>query len=236
MANTLFLRLEGLMQSWGERGRWSVRDSASEPTKSGVVGLLACALGINRDHELEELSRSLQFSVRCDREGAAREDYHTVGGGYRAPQLLQADGKSKGKIGSAHTELTYRTYLYDASFLVAIQSDDRQINRLAHAIQNPQWVLFLGRKSCPPSRPIYEGMNRYDSCQAALEDWPWYCPEATTETTIDVRAVLESSRLEGGVQRRHELISRNRRVYGPVYMRDIRLKINIIPDFPVQLG
>ena len=49
MANTLFLRLEGPLQSWGERGHWAVRDTAPEPTKSGVVGLLGCALGRHDD-------------------------------------------------------------------------------------------------------------------------------------------------------------------------------------------
>ncbi|MGC8879968.1 MAG: CRISPR-associated protein Cas5, partial [Anaerolineae bacterium] len=32
MANTLFLRLEGPLQAWGERARWRVRDTAPEPT------------------------------------------------------------------------------------------------------------------------------------------------------------------------------------------------------------
>jgi CRISPR system Cascade subunit CasD len=51
MANTLFLRLEGPLQSWGERARWDVRDTAPEPTKSGVIGLLACALGLSADED-----------------------------------------------------------------------------------------------------------------------------------------------------------------------------------------
>ena len=56
MANTLFLRLEGPLQSWGERGRWSVRDTALEPTKSGVIGLIACALGYRDDTQIRPLS------------------------------------------------------------------------------------------------------------------------------------------------------------------------------------
>ena len=41
----LFLRLEGPLQSWGIRSRWDVRETQPEPTKSGVIGLLGCALG-----------------------------------------------------------------------------------------------------------------------------------------------------------------------------------------------
>lgn len=35
----LLLRLEGLLQSWGEHSRWDHRDSSDMPTKSGVIGL-----------------------------------------------------------------------------------------------------------------------------------------------------------------------------------------------------
>jgi len=43
--NTVFVRLEGPLQSWGTRARWGERDTELEPTKSGVIGLVACALG-----------------------------------------------------------------------------------------------------------------------------------------------------------------------------------------------
>ena len=39
----LLLRLEAPLQSWGTRSRWDVRDTATEPTKSGIIGLLGCA-------------------------------------------------------------------------------------------------------------------------------------------------------------------------------------------------
>src|SRR5690242_15982985 len=90
MPNTLFLRLEGLMQSWGERAHWSVRDTAPEPTKSGVVGLLACALGLNQDDDIRDLSRQVEVGVRCDRPGHRLVDYHTVTGG-----VMSAEGKVK---------------------------------------------------------------------------------------------------------------------------------------------
>src|SRR5690242_11783389 len=87
----LLLRLEAPMQSWGTRSRWDVRDSGPEPTKSGVVGLLGCALGLPRRHaRLEELDRGLRFAVRADRPGTLATDYHTVTGRHR-----MANGKLK---------------------------------------------------------------------------------------------------------------------------------------------
>ncbi|MBI1878242.1 MAG: type I-E CRISPR-associated protein Cas5/CasD [Chloroflexi bacterium] len=231
MANTLFLRLEGPLQSWGERGRWSVRDTAPEPTKSGVVGLLACAVGLKVDEEIRELSRHIEVGVRVDQPGIFLDDYHTVGGGYFMPQLLQADGKLKGKPGKAHTELTNRAYLCNASFLAAVRSDAETINWLARAIQNPHWAIFLGRKSCIPSRPVYEGVGDYPLIEQALAAWPWYAPEAKEAKTVQKRAILASTSA-AGVRRRHEIISRSRRIYGPCYTEDKLVTIQIIPEFP----
>ena len=234
MPNTIFLRLEGHLQSWGERGRWIQRDTAPEPTKSGVVGLLTCALGVQADEDIRLLSHQIQLGVRCDRPGIPYTDYHTVGGGYDTPQLLNALGKPKNTPGGdPHTELTYRDYLHDASFLIVVQSTPELIRCLSEAVQTPHWVIFLGRKSCPPSRPLYEGVGDYPSLLAALKDWPWYCPEAERETLMDVRAVLPGLPAEGALRHRHELISRSRRVYGPYYTKDILLKhINVIPTWP----
>jgi CRISPR system Cascade subunit CasD len=232
MINTLFLRLEGPLQSWGERSWWRERDTALEPTKSGVVGLLACAIGLRLDEDIRQLSQQVKMGVRIDQPGTLLEDYHTVGGGYDMPQLLQADGDLKGKLHQAHTELTYRSHLCDASFLVAIQSDPATIDRLAQAVQNPHWVIFLGRKACIPSRPLFEGVDDYPSIETALKAWPWYCPEAVKEEIVKRRAVLESTAAQGGLRRRHEIISLSRRLYGPHYTQDTSLEVKIIPEFP----
>lgn len=44
----LLLRLEAPLQSYGERAKWDFRDSAYFPTKSGVIGIIACAMGLKR--------------------------------------------------------------------------------------------------------------------------------------------------------------------------------------------
>lgn len=48
MVTSLALCFDAPMQSWGTRSRGVIRDTTSEPTKSGVVGLIAAALGISR--------------------------------------------------------------------------------------------------------------------------------------------------------------------------------------------
>ena len=79
--NTLFLRLEGALQAWGDTSKMVIRRTMEAPTKSGVLGLLCCALGISRDRARQELARlrMIRMGVRTDRPGIRWWDYHTVG-------------------------------------------------------------------------------------------------------------------------------------------------------------
>jgi CRISPR system Cascade subunit CasD len=220
MPNTLFLILEGPLQAWGEKGRWSIRDTAPEPTKSGVVGLLACALGLQTDEDLVALSQQVRMGVRCDQPGVLLVDYHTVSGG-----VLSAKGKVKktASTGEIETVVSQRSYLCDASFLVAIQAVPDLIERLAEAIHRPCWPIYLGRKSCPPARPLYAGVDEYADLASALSSKPTYGPEGGTQ---QLRAVIECSPYFG-VRRRDEIISRSARTYGPRYACETLLTIPI---------
>lgn len=209
MTNTLFLWLEGPMQSWGERARWSRRDSATEPTKSGVVGLLACALGLDQDAEIRELSQRLRVGVRCDQPGTLQKDYQTIQGPWG-------------------TQLSDRYYLHDSRFLVAVQAEDAAlIEQLATKVQNPKWPIFLGRKSCPPCRPPFGGTGDFPTIQAALESAPMVTSQEGD--TMQIRAVLECG-AEEGTRRRDEIDSRSRRTFLPSYTRDMLLDIQVAQE------
>ena len=58
-------------------GEW--RNSANRPSKSGVLGLIAAALGIEREEQarFDALRDSLGFAVRVDDPGQPAYDYHT---------------------------------------------------------------------------------------------------------------------------------------------------------------
>ncbi len=171
-ANTLFLRLEGPMQAWGDQeSKFVVRRTGEAPTKSGVIGLLCAALGIERknaaDEWLPKLS-GLRMGVRIDAPGIRWWDYHTVGAGM---QMRIAEGEGKSKPGAM---LTRREYLCDASFLVALQGDPQLIAELDAALKKPKWTLYLGRKCCPPSRPIHEHPARdFSDLLSAVGSIPW---------------------------------------------------------------
>lgn len=169
-ANTLFLRLEGPLQAWGaQESKFVVRRTSEAPTKSGVIGLLCAALGIGRSEVSSEwLQRlaGLRMSVRIDRAGVRWWDYHTVGA---EMEMRTAEGGHK-----TGAMLTRREYLCDASFLVALQGEPRFVAELDAALRAPKWTLFLGRKCCPPSRPILEHpASLFPDPMSALRSIPW---------------------------------------------------------------
>ncbi len=168
---TLLLRLAGPMQSWGISSRFSIRDTGTEPSKSGVIGLLCAALGKPRDEstidhdEFRQLTQ-LKMAVRVDRQGVMQMDYHT------AQNVAKANGS-----GVKDTELSWRYYLSDACFVVALEGDDEALlQRINAALKAPHWQLSLGRKAFLPSLPIpfkdelYKGTSReavgdFEFCQ-----------------------------------------------------------------------
>ena len=162
--HTLLLRLVGPMQSWGYRSRFDHRDTALEPTRSGVIGLLCAALGWPRDADLSRFS-DLQMGVRVDAPGRVMTDYQT------AQDVLKASG------GVAATTQSWRAYVSDARFLVGLCGEDAEWLRLLDArLRTPVYPLFLGRKSYVPSLPpaLPGGGLRLDTAlQAALRAEPW---------------------------------------------------------------
>lgn len=139
---TLLLRLAAPLQSWGSDSKFETRKTGRAPTKSGVIGLLAAALGLRRDDTagLARLNR-LRFAVRTDQEGSLLVDFHTA--------------KS-----SSTSYITYRHYLQDAIFLAGLESDDEALlQELEAALRHPVYPLYLGRRSCPPTLPLCLGIR-----------------------------------------------------------------------------
>ena len=121
--STLLLRFAGPVQSWGINSKFEVRRTENAPSKSGVTGLLAAALGIQRNEDISSLNQ-LRLGVRTDQEGRLLKDFHT-----------------------AHSEknsyITTRYYLSDAIFLVGLECEDKGfLQKLEYAGISP----FSGKK------------------------------------------------------------------------------------------
>jgi CRISPR system Cascade subunit CasD len=161
-ANTVLIRLAGSFQSWGDRSNWTSRNTAKFPTKSAVVGLIGAALGWRQD-QLPMIDKSVRFGVKTEKAGSEITDYHTVISG-----VMSRKGVKPG-----YTMVSHRYYLGDASFLVAVMGSPEFIAKIAVALQAPVWPLFLGRKCCIPSEPIFVSTGNYADLIEALGGCPF---------------------------------------------------------------
>lgn len=220
----IVLVLEGALQSWGDHSKWDERDSGDFPAKSGVVGLIACAMGIERGSgELAELSDAIRMAVRADRPGTKTLDFHTVQGN----PLRTAEGK---RAPSASTVVSYRWYLEDACFAVFIETDAERRERIVSALKAPVWPLYLGRKSCTPSRPVFECVTeKYAGLADALAHYP-----RAARSIKDEKLIYESDvPLPGAASytRDDAIIEPDRRFeQRVVYTGAVRTEVQNVPD------
>ncbi|MDP1698370.1 MAG: type I-E CRISPR-associated protein Cas5/CasD [Xanthomonadaceae bacterium] len=164
MPRFLILRLDGPMQAWGTHTFEDFRPSNLYPTRSGLLGMLAACLGIERsDHAGQAaLAASVEFSVRVDtaverlgrkqpmkKPGVKLPDFHTV------MDARKVDGKV-----NKFPVVSRREYLFDAAFTVSVGSKANALvalESIADALRRPLYTPSLGRRACPPSRPLLDG-------------------------------------------------------------------------------
>ena len=183
MANPyLLLWLEAPLQAWGHDSKFGRRDSLDFPTKSGVLGLLCCARGV-RGLQTEWLAAWADLDMHTvayvprNAQGQPLprlpllRDFQMVGSGYddQDPwQTLLIPKKSDGgKAVGGGTKMTYRYYLQDMAFAVALQAPNAAAaEEAAAALQAPVWDVYLGRKNCVPTEFIHQGI--FDTAAAGL--------------------------------------------------------------------
>jgi len=157
----LLLRLAGPLQSWGDSSRFVNRGTRREPTKSGVIGLIAAAQGRHRVDPIEDLTR-LVYGVRTDQPGQLVRDFQTA-------QHWQEPNRD-GSVGSL--PLSSRHYLSDAVFVAGLEADSALLEGIDEALRSPAFPLYLGRRSAPPVGPLSLGL-RPGTLVEALRAEPW---------------------------------------------------------------
>lgn len=209
---TLLLWLEAPLQSWGFDSRFGRRDSLDFPTRSGVLGLLCCAMGAGGEQRewlaimAKQTQTVLAFGLSQEGKAGAREalprqpllrDFHMVGSGYDDQDIWQSllipkTSEGKKAVGGG-TKMTYRYYLQDMAFAVLLSVPEAEAPVIATALQAPVWDLYLGRKNCVPTDFIYRGLfaDEQQARQAALE-------LATAKERLELFQVLEGEH-EGDV-------------------------------------
>lgn len=178
----LLLWLEAPLQSWGHDSKFGRRDSLDFPTKSGVLGLICSARGAGGEERdwlsaWADLDMQVQAYVHQDRKGMPlprlplMRDFHMIGSGYDSKdpwQTLLIPKKSDGSAAvGGGTKMTYRYYLQDMAYAVALQGPAELLRKAADALENPVWDVYLGRKNCVPTDFIAHGI--YNDVDAALK-------------------------------------------------------------------
>lgn len=176
MPRFLLLRLEAPLQAWGDVAIDASRPTLDFPTRSGLAGLLASAMGWRyRDGaRTTRLQDALRIAVRQDRAPRKLRDYQTVDLGHATSGWTRWGIEKRGGAFSTGTHILMKYYLADASFLVALTLHDAEVSldELASALREPARPLFLGRRSCPPAEPILQGQLDAASGYEALRIAP----------------------------------------------------------------
>lgn len=154
MTDFLLLTLYAPLTSWGDIAVGEFRGSWDRPSRSAVLGLVAAALGIDREDQAghDALDSGYGLAVRADVAGAPLVDYHTA-------QTVDASTVKKRRpatraelldVRDRQTILSRRTYRQDALATAALwaRAEARwPLTAIQAALRHPRYVLYAGRKA-----------------------------------------------------------------------------------------
>lgn len=156
----LLLNLVG-SQSWGISSYFKQRDTAAEPTQSGVYGLIEAAIGLDRSESYPDLA-ALRFGVRVDRPGHLAVDFQT------AQNVMRANGRSH------KNEVIHKHYLADAHFMVVLEGESSTLETVQQALLTPRRPIYLGRRAFPPTAPvILPDCLQPEALETVIVTYPW---------------------------------------------------------------
>jgi len=188
------------LASFGDIAVGERRSSAERPAKSAILGLVAGALGIERDEAESHsaLASELFYAVRTE-DMAVRSprrlmtDYHTVQTRQRGRNIRFATRHEElADKKELETILSYREYRSDCIFTIALWPRSATLRytleQMQTALERPVFTPYAGRKSCPLMLPMFPRVVEASDVKAALI--------ARDELMADIYARLEAYRLK----------------------------------------
>lgn len=160
-SKALKLICSGMLQSWRNTGLGpNYRYTELIPTKSGIAGMIACALGYPRgDSRIEKLKNN--FELYIDNKASAPIkpganttpdvlfDFQTVS----APDMLTAGG------GMLHSpSIIMREYVVGYRYVLYLKAEEELLKKIEAALNEPVWDYYLGSKCCIPAEPVCCGI------------------------------------------------------------------------------
>lgn len=193
MREYLVFQLYGPLSAWGDIAVGETRPVDLAPSKSAVLGLIAAALGLRRPDTTADEGRRRQWeaehlalaegygmAVKITLTGLPLTDFHTAeiprGSGYatRRDEIVEVHRQKHLAVRFKGTVLSRRDYRQDAYSVIALWAGEGApypLQTLRDRLLAPEFVLYLGRKSCPPALPLNPGIRTADSIEAALDGY-----------------------------------------------------------------
>ena len=137
--STLLIKFDSPLQSWGTTLKLKDHTTDRYPSKSAVIGMIASAMGRNRNDDVSDLA-NIKFGTRIDRQGTLIRDF----------QVSEISDEDK-KIG-------HREYLSDACFTCGIEAEKTTLEYIESALLHPAYPLFAGRRGCPVTAELVQGI------------------------------------------------------------------------------
>lgn len=215
----LIFQLQAPLSAWGETAVGEYRPSANCPSESALIGLLAAALGIDRSDENQHqtLIAELSFAIGVQSTGRLLRDYQTAQVPGRVslknrPHRTRRDELNMPKE-ELNTILSTRDYRQDAACLVAVQTKTDasfSLVDLAQAIQQPKFVLYLGRKTCPPSLPLWPQVVAAENALQAMEAYRVQLAAQSGEVIAPLERLVWGAGINAGVQEDLQVVRKDR--------------------------
>jgi len=164
----LVFTLQAPMASFGDLAVGEIRPSADRPARSALLGLLGAALGLTRQDDAghQALSEGYDLGTLNLRRGGVLSDFHTAQAPPRKRRGRFATRADELRVPDLRTVLSRRDYHLDQTWriLIAMRGTAQWPLQVLHdALRTPAFALYLGRRSCPLTRPpdpqILEGAD-----------------------------------------------------------------------------
>jgi len=162
MAQALVFTLAAPLASFGAVAVGERRPTWDRPGKSQIIGLLACALGIERADEARQsdLANGLRLAIRVDDPGHLASDYHTT---QVPPQRRNRTFATRAEEldvpkHELKTILSRREFRVGSRYTLAVWYDPARADTLElfrSKLEQPEFILFAGRKAFPLMLPTH---------------------------------------------------------------------------------
>lgn len=202
MSKTLLLWFEAPLQSWGYNSKFFIRDTLDFPTKSSVLGILFCAMGLKGEQSdaLSKFANLKQtvYSFKFYKNNKTLNtpilvDYQVIGNGYNKnnPWEKTFIPKATGnQDSSTASKIIHKKYIQDGKFAVLMEIPDDMVDLISKSLKSPMYPIYLGRKNCIPTDFVFQGIfNNQDDADKYLDDT--IIPKKNNEKSVNTKETWE---------------------------------------------